>query len=276
MDLGTEMSRRKALGLGALGVAGVTFTGSALLRGDGGHTASSRLVPHPAARVPAPRVSSSPTPRATPLPPSPTPVPVRDTPVFKIHDILPDAPPDAIALTIDDGPSPEWTPKVLKLLDEQKVKATFCVIGIEVQESPELLREIVAAGHQVANHTMHHPISLARLSARGIEAEISDAHRHIQDVTGTTPRLFRAPGGNWSHGVLKSVAKHGMLPIDWDVDPRDWSRPGTDHITRTLLRGKAGDILLCHDGGGNRSQTLSSLRTVIPRLKDRGLEFIAL
>jgi peptidoglycan/xylan/chitin deacetylase (PgdA/CDA1 family) len=67
-----------------------------------------------------------------------------------------------------------------------------------------------------------------------------------------------------------------MVPLDWDIDPRDWSRPGTKHITHALLRAKPGDILLCHDGGGDRSETLRALRTVIPRLKSRDLEFIAL
>ena len=270
MDLPTDLSRRQALGLSALGAFGIGVTGSALLRGDA-PPADPRLPSTPP--VPGPgsvrAVARKPRPKTTP-------VPVRRAPVYKIHDIRPDAPPRSIALTIDDGPSREWTPKVLALLDRHDVKATFCVIGMEARRFPELLREIVAAGHHVANHTMHHPISFSRLSARGVEAEIRDAHRHIQDISGATPKLFRAPGGNWSPAVMKTAAKHGMLPIDWDVDPRDWSRPGAGRITRTLLRGKAGDILLCHDGGGDRSQTLSSLRKVIPRLKDRGLEFIAL
>jgi peptidoglycan-N-acetylglucosamine deacetylase len=195
---------------------------------------------------------------------------------MKVHDILPDAPPHAIALTIDDGPSREWTPKVLDLLARYGVLATFCLIGEEVRAHPAMVREIVAAGHQVANHTMHHPLNLARMRARGIEAEIGEAHRRIQDVSGSSPRLFRSPGGSWSKALLSAVARHGMLPIDWDIDPRDWSCPGTDHITRSLLRGRAGDILLCHDGGGDRSQTIRSLRTVIPRLRDRGLEFVTL
>src|SRR4051794_39083880 len=268
MDLPADLSRRQALGLGALGVIGVSVTGSALLRGDAPSDPPVKPTAPPAA---VRKVKVTPRPPATP-----TPIPVRRVPAFKVRDVLPDAPPHSIALTIDDGPSREWTPKVLDLLDRHGVKATFCVIGVEVREYPELVREIVAAGHQVANHTMHHPVSLARLSARGVEAEINDAHRRIQDVSGTTPRLFRAPGGNWSATVLKTVAHHGMVPIDWDIDPRDWSRPGAERITRALLRGKAGDILLCHDGGGDRSQTVSSLRKVIPRLKDRGLEFIPL
>jgi peptidoglycan/xylan/chitin deacetylase (PgdA/CDA1 family) len=279
MDLDTAMSRRKALGLGALSVVGAGVTGSAILRGDAAQGAGQRPSALAGSGVRPTRRAVSPMaqPTLTPTPtPTPTAVAARRKPAYKIKDIRPDALDHGIALTIDDGPNPEWTPKVLQLLDKHNVKATFCLIGIEVRQYPDIVREIAAAGHQIANHTMHHPLSLPRLSARGIEAEIKDAHRHIQDITGTTPTLFRAPGGNWSRSVLKSVARLGMLPIDWDIDPRDWSRPGVDRITHAMLRGKAGDILLCHDGGGDRSQTLSSLRTVIPRLKDRGLEFIPL
>jgi peptidoglycan/xylan/chitin deacetylase (PgdA/CDA1 family) len=277
MDLRTGVSRREALGLGALGVLGACVTGSALLRGDAPPRVAARAPARAAARpITAHNAHAAHGVARPPLIERLVPVAVRRAPAFKVHDIHPDAPTHAIALTIDDGPSREWTPKVLALLDRYGVHATFCLIGAEVRAHPELVREIVAAGHDIANHTMHHPMALAGMSARGIEAEIGDAHRCIQEVGSRTPRLFRSPGGSWSKAVLASVARHGMLPIDWDVDPRDWSRPGADHITRTLLRGRAGDILLCHDGGGDRSQTLRSLTKVIPALQDRGLEFIAL
>lgn len=268
MDRRTKVGRRKALGLGALGFIGATAAGSALLRDDAPPAAGARSPARPAAALAAPG--------RAPLVERRVPVAVRHAPAFTIQDVRPDAPPQAIALTIDDGPSREWTPKVLALLAKYRVHATFCLIGEEARAHPQLVREIVSAGHRVANHTMTHPLALARMPARRIEAEIGDAHRHIQDISGSTPLLFRAPGGGWSKAVLASVAKHGMLPIDWAVDPRDWACPGDDHITRTLLRGKAGDILLCHDGGGDRSQTLRSLAKVIPRLQDRGLHFIAL
>jgi peptidoglycan/xylan/chitin deacetylase (PgdA/CDA1 family) len=193
-----------------------------------------------------------------------------------VHDVIPHAPKRAVALTIDDGPDPTWTPKVLDLLAHYEVTATFCLIGIQVRKYPDLVRKIVEAGHQVANHTMHHPVNLYRLPGHRVDAEIGDAYKEIKDVTGVSPKLFRAPGGTWSRRVLKSVARHGMLPLDWDVDPRDWSRPGTRHITHALLHAKPGDILLCHDGGGDRSETLRALHTVIPRLKKRDLEFISL
>jgi peptidoglycan-N-acetylglucosamine deacetylase len=196
--------------------------------------------------------------------------------VHKVHDLLPSAPPNAIALTIDDGPQLEWTPKVLDLLAEHQVKATFSLIGIQVKQFPSLARRIVESGHLLCNHTMTHPLDLPSLSTKKINAEITEAHVRIADATGVAPRLFRSPGGAWSRKVFEAAAKHGMVPIDWDIDPRDWSRPGTRHIRQSMLKAKGGDILLCHDGGGDRSETLKALRVVLPTLKKRGLQFVAL
>jgi peptidoglycan-N-acetylglucosamine deacetylase len=196
--------------------------------------------------------------------------------VHRLQDLRPDAPANAIALTIDDGPQPEWTPKMLDLLAEHDVKATFSLIGIQVKEFPRLAQRIVAAGHELCNHTMHHPIPFNELSAKRVTNEIAEAHARIADVTGITPKFFRSPGGAWSKRILHTAAEGGMQPIDWDVDPRDWSRPGTAHITRSMLGCRAGAILLCHDGGGDRSETIKALHTVIPKLKARGLSFIPL
>jgi peptidoglycan-N-acetylglucosamine deacetylase len=190
--------------------------------------------------------------------------------------VHPKAPANAIALTIDDGPAPEWTSRVLDLLEEQRVTATFSLIGIQVRLFPKLAQRIVAAGHTLCNHTMHHPLEIARLSPSRIAGEILDAHKLIADATGVAPAFFRSPGGSWSRSILDAAAHGGMVPIDWDIDPRDWSRPGVAHITDAMLDCHAGDILLCHDGGGDRSETLHALATVIPKLKKRGLTFAAL
>ncbi|MGI8330020.1 polysaccharide deacetylase family protein [Actinomadura scrupuli] len=268
-----EIGRREALGLSALGALGVSM----VLAGDAGPAPDYRPLRTRAKGPPPPRPSVSP---VTPSPARPVgatgPVPAWRKPARSVHDVRPDAPKNAVALTIDDGPHPEWTPRVLDLLAKHDVKATFCLIGEQVRDNYKLVQLMVEAGHEVANHTWRHPININKLPAGRVENEIVKARQVIVEVTGTTPRLFRAPGGNWSPTVFKAVARHGMFPIDWDIDPRDWSRPGVRHVTRELLRGKAGDILLCHDGGGDRSQTLKSLRTVLPRLKDRGLEFITL
>jgi peptidoglycan-N-acetylglucosamine deacetylase len=197
-------------------------------------------------------------------------------PVHNLHDLIPAAPLNAIALTIDDGPHPRYTPMMLDLLAEFQVPATFNMIGTQVTENSALVQRLANAGHQVADHTVTHPLNLPRLSAARIEEEIAGGHDRVAQVTGIAPKFFRAPGGNWSPQVIEVAAAHGMICVDWQVDPRDWSRPGTTHIVRTLLAAKAGDILLCHDGGGDRTETIEALRTVIPALKQRGLVFVAL
>jgi peptidoglycan-N-acetylglucosamine deacetylase len=196
--------------------------------------------------------------------------------VFYVHDYLPHAPANAVALTIDDGPDLPWTPQVLAVLAEYHVKATFSLVGIHVTREPGLVRQIVAAGHGVCNHSMTHPEPFASLPQPTIDAEIAGGLQAIHAVTGQVARLFRSPGGDWSPGVFATIARWGMTPIDWDVDPRDWSRPGSWHITQKLLAARPGDILLCHDGGGDRSETVAALRTVIPALLARGLQFTAL
>jgi peptidoglycan/xylan/chitin deacetylase (PgdA/CDA1 family) len=197
-------------------------------------------------------------------------------PVHNLHDLTPAAPPNAVALTIDDGPHPRWTPMMLDLLAEYQVPATFSLIGIQVTGMPKLVERIVASGHQVCDHTVTHPLNLPRLSNARIQEEIGGAHDRIAQTTGVAPKFFRSPGGAWSTQILDVAAEHGMICIDWQVDPRDWARPGTVTITERLLRAQAGDILLCHDGGGDRSETIRALRTVIPALKQRGLTFVAL
>ncbi|WP_433174929.1 polysaccharide deacetylase family protein [Actinoallomurus sp. CA-150999] len=197
-------------------------------------------------------------------------------PIHNLHDLQPAAPPNAVALTIDDGPHPVWTPKMLDLLAEFGVPATFSLIGEQVTEEPRLVQRLVASGHQVSDHTVTHPLNLPNLTATRIREEIGGAHDRIAQTTGVAPKFFRSPGGAWSQQIIDVAAEHAMICIDWQVDPRDWARPGTMTITDKLLRAQAGDILLCHDGGGDRSETIRALRTVIPALKQRGLTFVAL
>jgi len=265
VDGNQEISRRTAFGV--LGVLGTSL----IVAGDGGNRFTSK-----------PRTSVAPIPtvqavaRPKPTVAAPVPVPVRRKPIRHLRDLIENPPENAIALTIDDGPHPKWTPKVLELLDEHDVKATFFVIGEQVPENAKLVREVVDAGHGIANHTLTHPLYMPGLTHKQLEHEINGAYRRIHETTGAIPHLFRAPGGNWSSKVFKAIAQHGLYPIDWDIDPRDWARPGVNHIKRNMMRAKPGDILLCHDGGGDRSQTVASLKHVLPRLKDKGLEFVKL
>jgi len=191
-----------------------------------------------------------------------------DLPMYHVDDGR-----KVIALTIDDGPSPVYTPQILQLLDTYQVTATFSMIGLEVDAHPGVAREVAAAGHVIANHTWSH-IDLAVLPSVAVADQISRATDAIHTVTGRVPTLFRAPYGAWSPAVLQRCAQAGMTPLDWSVDPRDWSRPGVASIVRNIMRNtKTGSIILEHDGGGNRSQTVAALTIVLPRLLAAGYRF---
>ena len=179
----------------------------------------------------------------------------------------------AIALTIDDGPSPVYTPQVLRLLARYRITATFSMIGIEAQAYPAVAREVAAAGHLIANHTWTH-LNLQWLAPALVTEQMSRAADAIHAATGRVPDLFRAPYGAWSPFVLTQCARTGMTPLGWSVDPRDWSRPGVPSIVSNIMRNThTGSIILEHDGGGNRAQTVAALKIVIPRLLAAGYHF---
>ncbi len=209
------------------------------------------------------------------------PLPAQHRPIFTLSDYrriidAPAFPSDAVALTIDDGPHPVWTPKILQLLDRYHVPALFCMIGNQVLGHESIARSVVSDGHQLANHTWSHPIKLASKAGPQVRQEIDRAQEKIYDTTGYVPKLFRSPGGAWSSTVMAEAANARLVPLDWSDDPRDWSRPGTAAIERSLLAARPGQILLCHDGGGDRSQTYTALSTVLPALRARGYRFVAL
>ncbi len=215
--------------------------------------------------------------------PSPTPsvVPVQSSPVCTLADYRrvvpgPPFPANAVALTIDDGPHPTWTPRVLALLERYHVQATFCLIGNQVLGHESVARSITKAGHHLANHTWSHPLKLPTYTPDKMRQEIHRAQDKIYSTTGYQPTLFRSPGGAWSAALYQQAAEAGMVPVDWSDDPRDWARPGTASIVRTMLAARPGEILLCHDGGGDRSETCAALQTVIPALLARGYTFVAL
>ncbi len=257
-DRGRGPDRRLVLGLGA----------AALLSGCASASAS------------GPRSSPSPTP--SPSRPAPSralrrrcePPTAGELAGRVPQDHVPCAAAD-IALTIDDGPDPEWTPQVLALLARLDIRATFCVVGQQAALHPGLVAAVAGAGHAVANHTHTHRF-LASASPAQIRTEMGRATDAVTAATGgAAPTLFRAPGGEWSPEVLAECAAQGLRPLGWSVDPRDWARPGTKTIVRTLLgRTVPGSIILGHDGGGNRSQTVQALTVALPRLLDAGFRFV--
>ncbi|MFE6052303.1 polysaccharide deacetylase family protein [Kitasatospora sp. NPDC056446] len=180
-----------------------------------------------------------------------------------------------VALTIDDGPDPRYTPTVLALLQQYGIRATFFLIGENAVEHPALVREIADRGHHIANHTWTHP-DLRHLSEAKVRDELERTSDLLHKTTGRLPDWFRAPGGDWSPVSLKVAADLGMRNMGWSVDPRDWARPGTSAITERILKDvRPGSIVLNHDGGGDRSQTVAALKAYLPVLVDSGYFFSA-
>ncbi|GAA0566516.1 hypothetical protein GCM10010172_57890 [Paractinoplanes ferrugineus] len=266
------LTRRRLL-TAVPGAAGLTLLAGAAAAGTGSDQSPG---PGPATAVPRPRQPEKGT-----LAPVRHSLVVQKRPIYTLTDYQrvtggPAFPTDAIALTIDDGPHPIWTPKILGLLDKYDVPALFCMIGNQVLGHEPVAKSVTGAGHQLANHTWSHPSKLAGQPGAAIGKEIARAQGKIQKTTGYAPKIFRSPGGDWSPAVMQEAARAGLVPLDWSDDPRDWARPGTAAIKNRLLAARPGQILLCHDGGGDRSQTYQALSTVIPALKARGLTFVAL
>jgi peptidoglycan/xylan/chitin deacetylase (PgdA/CDA1 family) len=185
----------------------------------------------------------------------------------------------AVALTFDDGPSPEYTPRILATLRRLKVRATFFVIGYLAQQYPALVRQEARLGMEVGNHTYNHPEvpPFGELPARLIQDEISLAANILTRI-GVRPRLFRPPGGSYSPAVVDAAAALGEGVALWSVDPTDWT-PGisASQVIRNVLSAvRPGSIIDLHDGGGDRSATLAALPAIIRGIRARGLRLVAL
>ncbi|MDP9795682.1 peptidoglycan/xylan/chitin deacetylase (PgdA/CDA1 family) [Catenuloplanes nepalensis] len=183
------------------------------------------------------------------------------------------APAPAAALTFDDGPHATYTPQILDVLAAEGVTATFCLVGTQAQRHPALVRRIVADGHRLCNHSMRHD-NMSTWTAAQIEADLLATNAAIHAAApGAEIPYFRAPYGAWGQSATVA-ASLGMARLGWTVDPRDWSRPGTDAIVAAVLAQlRPGGIVLMHDGGGDRSQTVAALATLIPRLRADGWTF---
>jgi peptidoglycan/xylan/chitin deacetylase (PgdA/CDA1 family) len=280
-------SRRVLFAAGGLTLVGGCGIAAAVKLSGSGSSAPvaspthTRLSPPPShSAVPAAPASKSPTDLSSSaaqptLPPSDVANPgsgvdprtVQSAPEYYVH-----AGPKVVALTLDDGPSPIYTPQVLDLLAQYRIKATFCMIGRQVAANHSLVREVAAAGHMIVNHTWDHA-DQSKLSLSAVRSEIARTSDTLASA-GVHPSVFRAPYGAWSHAVYEACAMADLRPLDWSVDPRDWSRPGVNTIvTRILHQTRTGSIILEHDGGGDRSQTVAALKIVLPKLLDAGYRF---
>jgi peptidoglycan/xylan/chitin deacetylase (PgdA/CDA1 family) len=179
-----------------------------------------------------------------------------------------------VALTFDDGPS-EFTPQVLDILEGQRVPATFFVIGENVGGREEMLRRMLDRGSVLANHTYTH----INTAGGGVEVarELDQTTAAIKRATNFTPCLFRPPYGSKSVRSISLARSKGLQTVNWDVDTGDYGRPASGNIAKRVLRGvRWGSIVLMHDGGGARDQTVQALPRIIRGLRARGFRFLTL
>jgi cellulose synthase/poly-beta-1,6-N-acetylglucosamine synthase-like glycosyltransferase/peptidoglycan/xylan/chitin deacetylase (PgdA/CDA1 family) len=189
-------------------------------------------------------------------------------------------PPKTAVLSFDDGPDPTWTPKIIAVLRRYHVPGTFFVIGAHAADNPQLVRAELAAGDQIGSHTYTHP-NLATVSTWRENFELTLTQNALAGAAGIHTRLLRMPyssspgaitAADWRASV--TAGRDGYLVVFTSLDTVDWARPGVARIVRAAIPANgAGAIIMLHDGGGNRSQTLAALPGIITGLKARGYQF---
>jgi peptidoglycan/xylan/chitin deacetylase (PgdA/CDA1 family) len=178
-----------------------------------------------------------------------------------------------VALTFDDGPDPIYTPRVLDVLGHYQVTATFFMIGWEAAADPNLVERINATGDGVANHTWSH-VDLTRLNPAGLAKQVDQTDNLLASLTGRRISCIRPPQGHYNPTLLSRLAGRGLTTVLWSVDTRDWTRPGTTRIVRSALTDLSpGAIILLHDGGGDRSETVQALPSIIEGIRAAGYRF---
>jgi peptidoglycan/xylan/chitin deacetylase (PgdA/CDA1 family) len=185
--------------------------------------------------------------------------------------------PRAVALTFDDGPWPGSTRAILRILRRKHVPATFFLIGRQVRPEARLVRQELADGMRVEDHSWDHPLvpPLSHLSRDHIRDEMSFTAA-VEKELGVHPTLFRPPGGSWSDDVVRLAGEQGMRVVLWSVDPRDWAPGATSRgiVRNVLSHVHAGSIVLMHDGEGDRSATVKALPRIIDGIRKRGLRLV--
>ncbi|WP_296201091.1 polysaccharide deacetylase family protein [uncultured Hyphomicrobium sp.] len=195
--------------------------------------------------------------------------------------------PNKVALTFDDGPSAEWTPQILDILKEKGAKATFFIVGENGEANPSLVQRLLADGHEIGNHTFTHP-NLGETSEQVSRIEINATQRLVEALTGRSMRLFRAPFFGDAEPTtpseinpVKLAQTLGYVSVGLRVDPDDWQKPPADLIVKRVLDRMAdtnpetrGQIVLLHDAGGDRSQTVKALPRIIDALRAKGLKIV--
>ena len=177
-----------------------------------------------------------------------------------------------IAMTFDDGPSPETTPRLLDILKQRNIKATFFMIGQNAERNPDIVKRILADGHEIGNHSWTHP-QLAKLPDDRVTEEIIKTQNAIKNASGYTPKLLRPPYGSITARQKEWIENQfGLSVILWSVDPFDWKRPGASVIEQRILAGaRPGAIILSHD---IHKQTVDSMPATLDALAAKGYQFV--
>ncbi|MEM6403497.1 MAG: polysaccharide deacetylase family protein [Cyanobacteria bacterium P01_D01_bin.116] len=192
-----------------------------------------------------------------------------------IYEIKPAKNKKVIALTFDDGPWENTTRQILDILKKNNIKATFFVVGNALKNNPQLGKQIIAEGHAIANHTWHHWYHF--MNPQVAAFEIDKTTELIYQVTGVKTNLFRPPGGHLSNGLVAYARNNGYATLMWSADSRDFQQPAPAKMVDTVLKAaRPGGIVLLHDGGGDRTNTVKALPEIIAKLKQQGYSFVTI
>ncbi|MBR3158164.1 MAG: polysaccharide deacetylase family protein [Atopobiaceae bacterium] len=198
---------------------------------------------------------------------------------YVIYSAKPDD--KVIALTFDDGPWDESTEEILDVLEQNNAKATFFTIGNQIEGHEDLIKRAAEMGCQICTHTWDHAegsgggTDIGNMSSTEQVQEVTKGYAAIEDVLGEEPdHILRAPGGNFNGDTIENLWDYVDVEVGWDVDTEDWRRPGAETIAERILTVSPGNVVLMHDGGGDRSQTVEALSQALPKLADEGYKFI--
>lgn len=191
-----------------------------------------------------------------------------------------------LALTYDDGPNPQYTPRLLELLDRFDAHATFFSIGQWAEREPGLLREMHAAGHAIGNHTYTHP-TMPLLSAQGVRDELHRCRAAVEAAgiefsTADGAMLMRPPYGRRRPGTLRTMREEGYVPVTWSITCYDWRRTATEaKVARRAAKAGEGDVILLHDGcnlepAADRSHSVAATEDTLRKYGDQGYEFVSI
>jgi len=182
-----------------------------------------------------------------------------------------------VAITFDDGPSPEWTPKILDELKRANVKATFFMLGEHVEKYPDIAKRVADEGHEIGNHTYDHH-GLVYYTPQELQKEIKHAEQVIQKATGKTTQYFRPPKAWLTNPEKEQLRQMGYKVILWSLNSKDWVTFDDKYMIRYIMRNvRPGDIILFHDAGGvfsteggDRSETVSTIYRLVEKLREKG------